>query len=135
MSARAFVDTNVFVYAIDDDEPAKQQLALELLASVEPVISPQVVGEFYVAASRRLSRPRPEEAVRAAALDLLDLDVVAIDRDLVALALDGRARWQLSYWDALIIRAAEAGGCSRLITEDLADGQTYGTVTVENPFR
>ena len=135
MTSRAFVDTNVFVYAVDDAEPAKQQLAQELLASLDPVISTQVVGEFFVVASRALGGGRRNEDARERAARLLDLEVLAIDGDLVARALEGSVAWDLSYWDALIICSAQAAGCSRLLTEDLGDGRTYGSVTVENPFR
>jgi predicted nucleic acid-binding protein len=135
MTSRAFVDTNVFVYAIDDAEPAKQQAAQELLASVDPVISTQVVGEFFVVASRALGGGRRNEEARARAVSLLDLEVLAIDGDLVARALDGSVAWGMSYWDALIVCTAQAAGCARLLTDDLGDGRTYGSVTVENPFR
>jgi predicted nucleic acid-binding protein len=135
MTSRAFVDTNVFVYAIDDAEPAKQQAAQELLASVDPVISTQVVGEFFVVASRALGGGRRNEEARARAVSLLDHEVLAIDGDLVARALDGSVAWGMSYWDALIVCTAQAAGCARLLTEDLGDGRTYGSVTVENPFR
>ena len=135
MTTRSFVDTNVFVYAVDDGEPAKQQVAQELLASLDPVISTQVVGEFYVVASRALGGGARTDEVRARAARLLDLEVLAIDGDLVSRALDGSIAWDLSYWDALIVCSAQAAGCTRLLTEDLADGRTYGSVTVENPFR
>jgi predicted nucleic acid-binding protein len=135
MTSRAFVDTNVFVYAIDDAEPAKQQAAQELLASVDPVISTQVVGEFFVVASRALGGGRRNEEARARAVSLLDLEVLAIDGDLVARALDGSVAWGMSYWDALIVCTAQAAGCARLLTDDLGDGRTYGSVTVDNPFR
>lgn len=135
MTSRAFVDTNVFVYALDDAEPAKQQIARESLASIDPVISTQVVGEFFVVANRRLSGGRRTKEARERAARLLDLEVLAIDGDLVARALDGSVAWDLPYWDALIVCAAQAAGCTRLLTEDLGDGRTYGSVIVENPFR
>lgn len=135
MTNRSFVDTNVFVYAVDDSEPAKQQTARELLASIDPVISTQVVGEFFVVTSRTLGRGGRNEEARARAARLLDLEVLAIDGDLVARALEGAVAWELSYWDALIVCTAQAAGCSRLLTEDLREGRTYGSVTVENPFR
>lgn len=62
------------------------------------------------------------------------LPVVPLYSGLVAAAIAGSAEWGASYWDAMIIAAAEVGGCSRVLTEDLADGATYGTVRVENPF-
>jgi predicted nucleic acid-binding protein len=49
-------------------------------------------------------------------------------------ALDLRARWQLSFYDALIVAAALMAGCQRLLTEDLQHGQQIATLTIENPF-
>ena len=135
MTNRAFVDTNVFVYALDDAEPVKQRIARENLASIDPVISTQVVGEFFVVANRRLSGGRRTSEARERAVRLLDLEVLAIDGNLVARALEGSVAWDLSYWDALIICTAQAAGCTRLLSEDLGEGRTYGSVTVENPFR
>lgn len=129
------MDTNVFVYAVDDAEPAKQQIAQELLASLDPVISTQVVSEFFVVASRTLGGGARKDEARERAARLLDLEVLSIDSDLVARALVGSVAWDLSYWDSLIVCAAQAAGCSRLLTEDLGDGRSYGMVTVENPFR
>jgi hypothetical protein len=63
-----------------------------------------------------------------------ELPVVAVDADLVTAAISGSRTWQLSYWDALIVAAAAAAGCTRLLTEDLADGADYAGVRVENPF-
>ena len=62
------------------------------------------------------------------------LPVVAIDASLVVSAIAGSRSWNISIWDALIIRAAETAGCRRVLSEDLADGATYGVVVVENPF-
>jgi predicted nucleic acid-binding protein len=118
MSAdKAFLDTNVLVYAFDRDEPAKCERAQAVLASAKPgalTVSAQVLGEFYVTVTRKLARPL-EELVGAA---------VRVSRSA-----------QLSYWDALIVAAAQAAGCPLLLSEDLGDGQTIGTVRVENPFR
>ena len=62
------------------------------------------------------------------------LPVVAVDASLVAAAITGSREWRVSIWDALILRAAEVAGCRRVLSEDLADGGTYGSVVVENPF-
>ena len=60
--------------------------------------------------------------------------VVEVSSDLVLRALEIKAHFQMSYWDALIVAAAEHAGCGTLFSEDLNDGQCYGTVTVKNPF-
>ena len=137
MTARSFVDTNVWVYAVDTDEPAKQVLARAVLDPSDGsslVVSAQVLGEFYVTVTRKFGRRVTEDAAASMVERMRQLPVVAIDADLVAAAISGTRAWQLSYWDALIVAAAAAAGCSRVLTEDLADGATYGGVRVENPF-
>ncbi len=139
MSARrAFLDTNVLVYAVDGADPGKQALARSLLESAadkELVLSTQVLSEFYVVVTRKLEVPLSDE-IAAQAVDLLGtLSVVPADVGLVRAAVAISRRSQLSYWDALIVAAAEVAGCERLLSEDLAYGQTIGEVRVENPFR
>ncbi len=136
MTTRAFIDTNVLVYAIDDGEPAKQRQARALLAGAAPgslVISAQVLGELYVVATGKLGIA--VETAAALIDDLRPLPVVAIDAGLVASAITTSRSAQLSYWDALIVEAAALGGCRRLLTEDLADGATIAGVSISNPFR
>jgi predicted nucleic acid-binding protein len=138
MTERVFADTNVWVYLFDSDEPVKQGRAREVLAprsGVRHVTSAQVMSEFYVNATRKLARPVAPDRAAQIVERMGRLDVVAIDVGRVRAAIDGARSWGISYWDALIVVAAQAGGCTRLLTEDLADGATYGTVRVENPFR
>jgi predicted nucleic acid-binding protein len=137
MTDRTFVDTDVWVYALDDDEPLKQAQARSLLAPEagnDLVISAQVLGEFYVTVTRKLSRAVLPGEAGLFVKQLSELPVVALDARLVAAAIAGSQAWGISYRDALILVAAEAGGCTRVLTEDLADGATYGSVRVENPF-
>jgi predicted nucleic acid-binding protein len=139
MSAeRAFLDTNVLVYVFDHDEPAKAQRARDLLQqakSDELALSAQVLGEFYVMVTRKLRRPL-DTSLAAQAIDWLSLlNVVSLDASLVRTAVDISHSSQLSYWDGLIVASAAAGGCERLLTEDLNDGRVIGGVRIENPFR
>lgn len=137
MSARTFLDTNVLVYAVDHDEPAKREVARALLADAQAqrfVLSAQVLGEFYVTVTRKLARP-VEAGVAAAMVEQLGrLPVVALDGALVRSALALSRSAQLSYWDALVVAAAAAAGCERLLSEDLNDGQAIGALRVEDPF-
>lgn len=136
MSARAFVDTNVLVYAFDDRDEAKRDRARALVA--EPpaplVISAQVIGEFHVTVTRKLPTPLGQDDAAAAVNELLRLPVVPVDGELARAAVRTSAEAQLSYWDALIVEAAVVGGCDLLLTEDLSAGQTIRGVRVENPF-
>ncbi|MGI8760966.1 MAG: PIN domain-containing protein [Jatrophihabitantaceae bacterium] len=135
MTASWFVDTNVAVYLLDDAEPAKQQIARELFDSdsVEHlVVSAQVLGEFYIATTRKLGHG--EDVVRAAIAELSSFPVVPTDLGLVRAGIDTAQRHQLSYWDALIIEAAAAANCDRILTEDLNAGEIIRGVRVVNPF-
>jgi predicted nucleic acid-binding protein len=137
MADRVFVDTNVWVYAVDSADQAKRARALALLGpevDAVPVVSAQVLSEFYVVVTRKLAGPLPEDTAQAMVSEMARLPVVPLDADLVAAAVTGSREWGISLWDALIVRAAEVAGCRRLLTEDLAAGARYGTVTVENPF-
>jgi len=137
MTEPIFVDTNVWVYAVDAADPAKRERALEVIAPApgrDLVVSTQVLTEFYAVVTRRLAVPLPAEDAEAMVHQLSVLPVVAVDPSLVISAIAGSREWQISIWDALILRAAEAAGCRRVLSEDLADGTTYGSVVVENPF-
>jgi predicted nucleic acid-binding protein len=137
MTEPVFVDTNVWVYAVDAADPARRKRALEAIAPApgrDLVISTQVLTEFYAVVTRKLAVPVPVDDAEAMVRQLAVLAVVAIDSSLVVAAIAGSREWQISIWDALIIRAAEVAGCRRVLSEDLAAGETYGSVVVENPF-
>lgn len=137
MTDPTFVDTNVWVYAVDAADPVKRARALDVIAPApgrDLVISTQVLTEFYAVATRKLAVAVPAEDAEAMVRQLSLLPVVAIDASLVASAIVGARVWQISIWDALILRAAEVAGCRRVMSEDLAHGRAYGSVVVENPF-
>ena len=135
---RIFVDTNVFVYLFDADEPAKQQRAREvvgeLMRSGALVLSSQVLSELYVTVTRKLAHPlEPAAALRALA-DLAVYPVVAIDAALVQRAAARSVAEQVAYWDALILEAAVEAGAATVYSEDLQHGRVYHGVTVRDPF-
>jgi predicted nucleic acid-binding protein len=66
---------------------------------------------------------------------LLDLPLVHVGPAHIGKALWGEEHYQVSFWNALVLAAAESAGAEFLYTEDLNDGQRYGTVKIENPFR
>jgi predicted nucleic acid-binding protein len=137
MNDPIFVDTNVWVYAVDGADPAKRERALEATAPVrgrDLVISTQVLTEFYAVVTRKLAVPVSVDDAEAMVRQLAVLPVVAIDPSLVVSAIAGSREWKISIWDALILRAAEVAGCGRVLSEDLTDGATYGSVVVQNPF-
>jgi predicted nucleic acid-binding protein len=105
----------------------------ECASSGRILLSTQVVQEFYVAGVRKLGLPRQE--LRDAALALLELPLVKVSESHIVQALRNEELYGISFWDALIVAAAESGGAGVLYTEDLSDGQKYGSVMVQNPFR
>lgn len=132
-----FVDTNVLLYAISTDagERRKAEIATALLDDPDLALSTQVLQEFYVQATRT-SRPGAIEPHQAAALleSFSRFEVQPVTLDVVRVAITLCDRYCLSYWDSAILAAAKASGCETVLSEDLADGQRYGTVTVVNPF-
>jgi len=132
-----FVDTNILVYAHDRGAGAKHDRSVELLERLTEdgggALSIQVLAEFYVTATKKLGMTSQEaEEV------LTDLGGWIIHRpahaDLLRAARVHR-RYHVSWWDALILTSATELGCGLLWTEDLSDGQRYGSVTARNPFR
>lgn len=137
MSDRVFLDTNVLVYAIETSgaEPAKSRIALALAKLTNVCLSTQVLGEFYraVTSPRRASPLTHEEALAWVQLwkrhDVRPVTVAHVD-----LALELVPKFQIGYFDSLILSAARLAGCSLVYSEDLNAGQDYGGVRVENPF-
>ena len=137
MTANVFFDTNIAVYAYDDTEPVKQSIARQLLKDAASrqvgVISVQVLGEFFHATVVRRKLLTCDLAV-VALRALGSLKVVGIDAALVDDAIAFHRRFQLRYWDALILATARRAGARTVISEDLSDGQDYDGVGVHNPF-
>ena len=138
MSGKQFFDTNIFVYAYDKSHPTKndlaQQLILKALEEDSLVISPQVLSEFFVTVTQKAKKKLAVSAVRKAIESFRIAEVVALNFEHVATAMEIHDKKCVSYWDALIIATAQAAQCAWLITEDLNDGQRFGTLRVKNPF-
>ncbi|HTC57403.1 MAG TPA: PIN domain-containing protein [Candidatus Sulfotelmatobacter sp.] len=136
MTAPVFVDSNVFLYALDAADPKKQQAAriwrAELWKSRRGRVSFQVLGEFYVNAVRK--QPAARDEVRAEVRDLLAWNPVIANAVLLEQGWKIQDRFQFSYWDALIVAAAKVCDCRYLLTEDLQSGQKLDGIEVVNPF-
>jgi predicted nucleic acid-binding protein len=135
---RVFFDTNVLVYMFDADAPDKKERAcarLETEASAgQALLSTQVLQEFYVTVTRKLLVPLQPESAEAVVRDLAKLPVISIDEDRILAAIGRSCRMRLSFWDALIVETALAGGADRMLTEDLQHGQVIDGLRIENPF-
>jgi predicted nucleic acid-binding protein len=137
MTERSFVDTNVWVYRVDRGEPSKREVARRLLDDAPSgflVVSTQVLQEFYTVTTRRLATPLSEDEAAEAVERLSSLLVVGSDSAFVRLAIEVSRSSRLSLWDALIVQAALAGGCDRILTEDLQHGSVIQGMPVVNPF-
>ena len=138
MSASYFVDTNVLVYAHDRGAGQKHVKAKKLLSSLwrdrSGVLSTQVLQELYVNLTRKAKRALPRADARRVLGDYLSWAVIVNDGDSILEALDLEQRYQISFWDALIVQAANAAAAGTLYSEDLNHGQVYGAVAVVNPF-
>jgi len=137
MSGKAFLDTNILVYAADRSEPTKSKMARNLVSRLAqkgtPCISTQVAQEFFVTVTRKMG-VAPLVA-RDLILALKGFERVIVDFEDIQAAIDGHILWRVSFWDALIVTAAKKAQCAVLYTEDLNDGQTIGGIRVINPFR
>jgi len=138
MNDCVFLDTNVLVYLFDADAPQKQARAraiLEMAAIARRVLlSTQVLQEFYVSVTRKLAQPLGPSAAYRAVEDLTAFSIVQIDTLLVLTAIQRHQKEHISFWDALIVEAALAGGATMLYTEDLQHGRIIEGLKVENPF-
>jgi len=138
MTDLVFVDTNILVYSRDAGEPEKQRTAAERLARLwddrTGRLSIQVLQEYYVTVTRKLSPGLPVEDARedVGALRAWRPHVAGLET--LDLAWDVEDRYGLSVWDALIVAAAARMNCRTLLTEDLSHGQEYLGVVAENPF-
>lgn len=138
MSDRFFVDTNILVYAHDASAGVRHERARALVERLwrdrTGVISTQVLQELAVNLRRKSARPLDARSTRELVADYLAWEVVTNDAAAVLAALDLEDRFRISFWDALIIQAAQSSGAAVLYSEDLSDGQTYGPVRVVNPL-
>jgi predicted nucleic acid-binding protein len=132
-----FADTNVLLYAISThrDERAKALTANEILDAGDLGLSVQVLQEFYVQSTRA---SRPEAISHELAVGLIEawrrFPVQEITVGVMSAALATKSRFGMSYWDAAIIEACRALGCSVVLSEDLDPRTDFDGVRVENPF-
>lgn len=133
-----FLDTNILIHTIStaDSDLAKQAIAIALLERPDCVLSVQVFQEFYTQATRP-TRPGALSHAQAVALITgwkrfhIVENTIAVFEAAIAL----RTQTGYSFWDCSILAAAQASGCKKLYSEDMAHGRAVGGVTIVNPFR
>ena len=135
---RSFFDTNVLVYLFDEDEPEKKARAQEIYGrearAGRAVLSTQVLQEFYVNVTHKLSPPLSSEVAEERVRDFSGLTLVRTEADTILSAIVRSREYMLYFWDALIVESALRGGADRLLTEDLQHGQIIEGLRIENPF-
>ncbi len=138
MSAE-FCDTNIVVYAYDSTAGVKHDRARELLERLwlegTGAVSVQVLQELFVTLTRKIGRPVDPQTARSIVADLATWHVVQPTVSDVLAAIDATMRWRLSFWDAMIVTAAQRAGAGVVWSEDLSANQTFDSVTVRNPLR
>jgi predicted nucleic acid-binding protein len=138
MNGLRFIDTNILLYSISrhPTEAAKREIAIALLDDDNNALSVQVLQEFYVQATRAT---RPDALAHDIAAGLvrtwLRFKVQEITVLVMIGALEIKAAYGLSYWDAAIVAAARALGCRELFSEDMSHGREIEGIVINNPFR
>ena len=139
MSDKYFVDTNILMYAHDTSAGEKHERAKTLVENLwrdrAGVVSTQVLQELSVNLRKKVRRSLDAKATRDIVADYLTWHVIVNGGESILEAIDLESRYQISFWDALVVQAAQASGAEVLYSEDLSDGQTYGSVRVVNPLR
>jgi predicted nucleic acid-binding protein len=134
-----FCDTNILVYAYDVTAGAKRELARALVERLwreqSGGLSIQVLQELFVTLTRKVNQPVDVATARTIVADLGAWQVVAPTLSDVLAAIDASVRWQLPFWDALIVTAAQRAGAHVLWSEDLNAGQRFNGLTVRDPLR
>ena len=137
MSAKTFVDTNVLIYAHDIDARSKHTAAKNVLSDLwadrAGVVSTQVLQEFYVNATRKISKPLAKRSARSIVNQYASWCVDATPVDIAAaFRIEDESR--IGFWDALICAVALRSGAERILSEDLNAGQRIAGIRIENPF-
>jgi predicted nucleic acid-binding protein len=133
----AFIDTNVLVYAYDTAAGEKHEIAKSLLAEMwqhpgRVFLSVQVLQELYVTLIRKgTTSPR----ARAIVSQFNVWPIISTDWQLVEQAMQNVERWQLSFWDGLIVAAAKKAGAVHLYSEDFSEGQNFDGLVVSTPIK
>jgi len=135
---KTFVDSNVQIYAHDADAGSKQRIAAEqprkLWESGAGLLSTQVLQEFYVNVTRKIASPVAASAAREVVRDYAAWIESSVTAATIVRASEIGEVWRISFWDAMILAAAEQSGAGRLPTEDLNAGEKIAGIEIVNPF-
>jgi predicted nucleic acid-binding protein len=133
---QSFIDSNIIVYANDARDKEKQAIALNVITehmkSGTGVISTQVLQEYAHVALNKLHQ-RQDVILRQLVL-LEEMTVIQQSPALIRRAIEIKAAYQISFWDACIIAAAEHAKCNVILSEDMNASQFYSGIVMQNPF-
>lgn len=139
MADKCFVDTNILIYAHDRSSGTKHERARQIIERLwttgEGVLSTQVLQELCVNLRRKVAHPPSIDETRRLLQDYLSWEIMVNTPESIIQALEIEVRYKISFWDALILQAAEQAGATLLYSEDLAAGQRYGPIRVVNPLQ
>jgi len=135
---KAFLDTNILLYAYDAGSPAKRAVAAQIVEDLwksgNGILSTQVLQDLFVNITKKVPRPLPVPAAREIIKDFLTWKVVTAEGRTILRAIDLHEKSKYAFWDSLVIQSAAEGGARWLLSEDLKDGQRIGNLTIRNPF-
>ena len=137
MSAKTFIDTNVLIYAHDVDAGSKHETAKSVLGELwsdrAGVLSVQVLQEFYINVTRKIPTPLSNASARLV-VSTYSIWCTETSAAEISTAFRIEDESQIGFWDALIVASAVNSGATRILSEDLNNGQRIGGVLIENPF-
>lgn len=139
MTDKVFIDTNVLVYAYDISAKKKHEVAVSVIENLwysgTGILSTQVLSEFFVVVTRKIPNPLSVNIAKSIIKDFLTWDVIPIYEDSVLDAIEIFQKYNLSFWDAMIVESALRGGASLLLSEDFSDGMEIEKLKIQNPFK
>jgi len=138
MSDKIFVDTNILIYAHDIDSGLKHDTAVKVITDLweraNGILSNQVLQEFYIVVTKKMPKPTSLPEARVIIKNYLKWQIEENNSNSILRASEIQKKHNISFWDALIVTAAEQAGAAKILTEDMNSGQTIEGVLIENPF-
>jgi predicted nucleic acid-binding protein len=136
MKGKIFIDTNILIYSLDNFNPEKKEMSRalirDLIKNQTPVISTQIIQEFYVVATKKLDLD--SLIIKQVINTFEQFEIVQINFEYIKDAIDISILNKLSFWDALVLTAAKSAKCSYLYSEDLNSGQIVKGIKIINPY-
>ncbi|MFH1287084.1 MAG: PIN domain-containing protein [bacterium] len=135
---KTFLDTNILVYSHDISAGHKHSIACGIIRDLWEnrlgVISTQVLQEFFITVTKKISSPLDKKIAKEIVRDLMEWDVVINDKESILDSIDIHSKYKYSFWDSMIIQAAARGGAKILFSEDMSDSRIVNGVKIINPF-